>query len=159
MLNLTSRITGRDCQGGTRRDFLKVGTAGLAGLTLPQLLAHKAGAARANRETKSRSVVFLFLCGGASQFETFDPKMTAPQGIRSATGEVQTVLPGVTFGGTFPNLARHADKLAVIRSFQPHGISVHKTAIATVFKAGITSTAFIKHLRSELSSQTTVKEG
>ena len=71
MLNLTIRITGRGCRGGTHRNFLKVGTAGLAGLTLPQLLAHKA---RAAGGTKSQSVVLLFLCGGASQFETFDHK-------------------------------------------------------------------------------------
>ena len=156
MLNLTSRFTGRDCQGGTRRDFLKVGTAGLAGLTLPLLLAQKA---RADGGTKSKSVVFLFLCGGASQFETFDPKMTAPDGIRSATGEVQTRLPGVTFGSTFPNLARHADKLAVVRSFQPHGISVHKTAIKTVFKAGITSTTSIGAMSTILSGRTTTGSG
>ena len=45
----------------------------------------------------------LFLQGGPSQIETFDPKMTAPVEIRSITGEVQSRLPGVTFGGTFPS--------------------------------------------------------
>ena len=55
--------------------------------------------------------------GGPSQFETFDPKMTAPSGIRSATGEIKTAIPGVTFGSTFEKLARLADKFSVVRSF------------------------------------------
>ena len=64
-----------------------------------------------------KSVIFLFLHGGPSQIETFDPKMSAPAEVRSATGEVATKLPGVTFGGTFPKLARLADKLAIVRSY------------------------------------------
>ena len=53
-----------------------------------------------------KSVVFLFLHGGPSQFETFDPKMDAPSEIRSVTGEIKTTLPGITFGSTFERLAR-----------------------------------------------------
>ncbi len=66
---------------------------------------------------RDRSVIFLFLHGGPSQIETFDPKMNAPAEFRSATGEVATSLPGVTFGGTFPRLATMADRVAVVRSF------------------------------------------
>jgi hypothetical protein len=62
-------------------------------------------------------VVLLFLQGGPSQIETFDPKMTAPAEFRSIFGEVATSLPGVTFGGLFPRLARLAHQLAVVRSF------------------------------------------
>src|SRR5262249_13803577 len=54
-----------------------------------------------------------------SQFETFDPKMTAPDGVRCVTGEIATALPGVTFASSFPQLARRADKLAVVRSYVP----------------------------------------
>jgi hypothetical protein len=67
--------------------------------------------------TNGRSVIFLFLHGGPSQFETFDPKMTAPEGIRSATGEIATKLPGITFGSSFPKLAAVADKFSIVRSF------------------------------------------
>src|SRR5262249_8982176 len=49
----------------------------------------------------------------------FDPKMSRPEGIRSATGELATRLPGVTFGGSFPRLAALADRLTVVRSFVP----------------------------------------
>ncbi len=101
----------------TRREFLKVGGLALGGLSLANLLALKAKAAETGRLTTDKSVVFLFLQGGPSQIETFDPKMTAPVETRSITGEVQTSLPGVTFGGTFPKLAARAHKLAVVRSF------------------------------------------
>ncbi|MBL8796522.1 MAG: DUF1501 domain-containing protein [Planctomycetia bacterium] len=104
-------------KGCHRRDFLKVGTLGLGGLPFASLLGAQAA------ETKSvvtgKSVIFLHMHGGPSQTETFDPKMTAPEGIRSTTGEVQTALPGITFGATFAKLAKLADKLAVVRSYVP----------------------------------------
>ncbi len=100
-------------RGPNRRAFLQIGGLALGGLTLPQLLA----AAEAKRTHTDRAVIFLFLHGGPTQIETFDPKMTAPEGIRSATGEVQTRLPGVTFGGSFPKLAALADKLSIVRSY------------------------------------------
>src|SRR4051794_19203625 len=101
-----------------RRAFLQVGSLALAGLALPDLLRVKARAAegRAN-VVRDRSVIFVFLHGGPSQIETFDPKMGAPSEFRSATGEVTTNLSGVTFGGTFPRLATMADRVAIVRSF------------------------------------------
>src|SRR4051794_36251334 len=101
----------------SRRAFLQVGSLALGGLSLPGLL--QARAAEGKRLVTDRSVVFLFLHGGPSQIETFDPKMTAPEGIRSSTGEIPTKLPGITFGSSFPRLAALADKLAVIRSYVP----------------------------------------
>ena len=103
----------------SRRAFLRVGALGLGGLTLSQLLAAKGAAAESRSTVTGKSVIFLHMHGGPSQFETFDPKMSAPDGIRSVTGEIQTRLPGVTFGSTFPKLARLADKLAVVRSYVP----------------------------------------
>jgi hypothetical protein len=102
-----------------RRAFLQIGSLALGGLSLPGLLAAQARAAAAEGKqlATGKSVIFLFLHGGPSQIETFDPKMTAPAEIRSATGEVATKLSGVTFGGSFPKLAALADRLAVVRSF------------------------------------------
>ncbi len=100
-----------------RRAFLKIGSLALGGLTLPGLLA--ARAAESRRLVTDKSVIFLFLHGGPSQIETFDPKMSAPVGVRSTTGEIATKLPGVTFGSTFPKLAALADKLSVVRSYVP----------------------------------------
>ena len=101
---------------GSRRDFLRIGGLSLGGLTLSDYLRTTATAAGKSVMT-DKSVVFLFMHGGPSQIETFDPKMTAPTGIHSINGEVQTALPGITFGATFPKLARLADKLSVVRSF------------------------------------------
>ena len=103
-----------------RRSFLKVGSLALGGLSLMNLLQAKAYTAETRRPVlKDRSVIFLFLHGGPSQIETFDPKMGASSEIRSATGEVQTRIPGVTFGGTFPKLGALADKVSIVRSYVP----------------------------------------
>src|SRR6516165_9546564 len=106
-----------------RREFLRIGGLGLGGLSLASLLpaAGKAGVplSEAGKPVTDKAVVFLFLHGGPSQYETFDPKMTAPAEIRSATGEVKTALPGVTFGSSFPKLAKIADRLTVVRSYVP----------------------------------------
>jgi len=99
-----------------RREFLRVGALSLPGLTLANRLA--AAASAPHRVAHDRSVILLFLQGGPSQIETFDPKMTAPSGICSATGEVATRIPGVTFGGSFPRLAGMADRVSIVRSFR-----------------------------------------
>ena len=99
-----------------RRSLLRIGSLGCGStlLSLPQFLAAKAAAPGL---VKDRAVVFLFMHGGPSQTETFDPKMDMPSEIRSATGEVPTSIPGITFGATFPRLARLAHKMAIVRSF------------------------------------------
>ncbi len=97
-----------------RREFLRAGGLALAGWGLG---SGRASAATAARLLKDRSVIFLFMHGGPSQFETFDPKMDAPSSIRSATGEIATRIPGVTFGSTFQGLAQRADRLNIVRSF------------------------------------------
>ncbi len=118
MLTISDTRTARTCQGSSRREFLRVGSLALfGGMGLPQLMAAKARAAAENRAWKDKSVVLLFLSGGPSHIEFFDPKMTAPEEIRSITGEVQTKLPGITFGGSFTRLAGMTDKLAVVRSY------------------------------------------
>jgi uncharacterized protein (DUF1501 family) len=118
MLTLLDRVPTRHCQGFSRREFLRIGGLGfLGGLTLPDLLRARATAAASGRTVKDRSVVLLFLSGGPSHIELFDPKMTAPAEFRSITGEVQTRLPGITFGGTFSRLAQMTDKLAIVRSY------------------------------------------
>jgi len=129
VLNLFTNRRYRDCEGTTRREFLKVGTLGMGGLTLPGLLAARQAAAAAGRPVKDTSVVWVWLGGGPTHVETFDPKMTAPSEYRSVTGEVATALPGVTLGGTFPKMASVAQHMALVRSFahrnSGHGGGTH----------------------------------
>lgn len=66
-----------------------------------------------------KSVIFLFLHGGPTQYETFDPKPNAPAEIRSATGHISTKIPGLQFGSTYTRLAAMADRLTVVHSFKP----------------------------------------
>lgn len=121
----------------SRRDVLRIGALGLGGLSLPAWLAAQANAAPSAKDyVYDRSIVLLFLCGGPSHIETFDPHMERPSPQRSVTGEVQTALPGVTFGGTFSKLAARADRLAVVRSYSPHEISDHAKAIYHTLTAG-----------------------
>ena len=100
-----------------RRDFLKIGSLGLGGLTLADLIAGREATAASGKAVRDKAVVFLFMHGGPSQVETFDPKMTAPSGIRSATGEIKTAIPGVTYGSTFEKLAALADQTSIVRWF------------------------------------------
>jgi uncharacterized protein (DUF1501 family) len=137
MLTLFTGRQSRNCEGMTRRSFVSAGTLGLGGLTLPSLLAARGQAARKpdSGVLAGKSVVVLFLHGGSTHVETFDPKMTAPAEYRSMTGEVKTNIPGVTFGGDFTNLAKVADKMAVVRSFR-HGSSSHGRAQQMVLSGG-----------------------
>ena len=129
MLNFVSQRGSRNCEETGRRDFIKVGTLGLGSVALPQLLRARAEAASAGDEVKDTAVIWLWLSGGPTHVETFDPKMTAPSEYRSVTGEVATKMPGVTVGGTFPKIAAVADKMALVRSFahtnSGHGGGTH----------------------------------
>ncbi len=135
MLRLITGPARVDCARISRRDCLTIGTLGVGSLTLAHLLAAKAGAKDAAEFVRDKSVVLLFLGGGASHIETFNPNMDAPAPYCSVTGEVQTSLPGVSFGGTFPQLAKHADRMAIVRSFA-HPIGGHEEAIVHVLTGG-----------------------
>jgi hypothetical protein len=98
----------------SRRSFLQAGALGLAGLTLTDLLRHetRAGAA-AKREN---SVLILWMRGGPSQHETWDPKPAAPIEYRGAFGATQTNVPGIEIVDLLPRCAKIMDKWSIIRS-------------------------------------------
>ncbi|MFT5468842.1 MAG: hypothetical protein ACI8UO_003954 [Verrucomicrobiales bacterium] len=154
MLRLVSNQFSANCEGTSRREFLRVGALGMGGLTLPQLLAAKA----ANPDLSGKSVVMLNLQGGPTHIETFDPNMDAPSGIRAMFGETKTTLPGITFGSHFPRLAKLAHKLAVVRSYT-HGISSHTTAAAHVSAGGNEMDACMAALYAKIAGVTNNKTG
>ncbi len=101
-----------------RRALLTAGGLGFGGLSLSHLLAAQASAGTGSRSiTTGRSVVFLLQHGGPTQFETFNPKMDVPDGIRTVGGTTQTSIPGVSFGSTMSRLSRLADRMAIVRSY------------------------------------------
>lgn len=134
MLDIVSAESNRDCEGASRREFLRVGSLAFGGLGLSSLLSVRANAATQDA-VRDKSVVVLFLTGGPSQIETFDPKTSAPSEYRSVTGALPTRVAGVEFGGTFPQLAALADRMTVVRSFT-HGESNHTKAVEQVIQGG-----------------------
>src|SRR5438270_6893403 len=107
---------GRDLiRVGSRRWFLQAGLAGVAGLSLPDLLRRRAtGAAPAGSGRKA--VILIWLSGGPSHLDTWDPKPDAPAEIRGPFGSIPTRVPGVRVGEHLPLQARILDKLALVRS-------------------------------------------
>ena len=104
------------CTGGhaTRRDFLRLGSLGALGITLPGLLRHQAMAAGQN--AKAKSVILLWLEGGQGQVDSWDPKPT------SSFKPISTNVPGIQISEIYPKTAKHMDKLAVIRSMHTEEI-------------------------------------
>lgn len=118
MLTIFDNGYARNCQGLSRREFLRIGSLGLglSGLSLPSLLAANAEAG-SNSPTAHKAVVLLFLQGGPTQHETWDPKPEAPAEYRSLVDSIPTALPGISFSKYFPRMAAMANELAIVRSF------------------------------------------
>lgn len=99
--------------GLTRREVVRAGSLAPFGLGLLDLLAPRASAARKGR---AKSVILLFMWGGPSHLDTWDPKPTAPQEIRGLFQSIPTTVPGLRIGEHFPLLAARAKHYAVVRS-------------------------------------------
>src|SRR5213083_2588703 len=115
MLNLT-----HNCAGMPRRDFLQLGIGAVLGLGLSDILRLRANAASAQASSKSAgkqvNCILIWLDGGPSHYETFDPKPDAPQEIRGEFKPISTSVPGTQFCEVVPNLAKIAHKLTIVRS-------------------------------------------
>src|SRR5438874_651150 len=99
-----------------RRELLRVGSLAVAGSLLP-LGAGTARARSAPRTGTARSVIVLWMAGGVTHLDSFDPKPDAPAEVRGTLGAIATSLPGVRFNESLPCLARQAHHLAVVRSY------------------------------------------
>src|SRR5262249_25584624 len=126
MLDLRTGTTS-DCSAPSRRTFLSVGGLSAFGLTLPAYL--KARAEQPAATARAKKCILLWMQGGPSHHDSFDPKPDAPAEVRGEFGTVPTTLPGVRFADPLPMLAKQTDKLAVIRGHDPkngsHGVADH----------------------------------
>ena len=100
-----------------RRNMLKAGMAGLAGLSLPDLLRCRARASEAGNPIRgNKSVILLWMAGGPSQIDTWDPKPDRPLQNRGPFGVIPTKLPGVLLCEHLPKQAAMLDKFTILRS-------------------------------------------
>ena len=115
----------------SRRDVLRAGSLGLFGVSLPDLLAGRAAAARpvAGSFGQAKSCILLFMWGGPAQQETWDLKPDAPAEVRGEFQPIDTATPGIRISEHFPLLARRTDKLAIVRSLThdnvDHTVATH----------------------------------
>ena len=129
---------GKDlCDGLTRRELLRVGGSAALGLSLPSLLRMQKASANESAATggpgwgKAKSVILLYLQGGPSHLDLWDPKHDVPDNVRSPYAAIDTKLPGVQVVETMPKLAGVLDKATLIRSmsYTPIGLFNHTAAI------------------------------
>src|SRR5215813_5842012 len=112
------------CDGLTRRDFLHAGTLATLGLSLPTFLAQKAAGAGRDRDI---NCIMLFLVGGPSHIDTWDPKPKAPAEVRGPFQPIATQVNGMRITEIFPRMAKLADRFSIIRSVYHTATAVHDT--------------------------------
>jgi hypothetical protein len=137
MLSIPGR-PGWTCEGLSRREFLRVGGAGLFGLSLGDVfrLQARAGTAPTDGAKKTgwgqaKNVIMIFLQGGPSHIDIWDPKPDAPSNVRGEFKPIRTNVPGIWLSEVMPLLAKQMDKATLIRSvsYTPAGLFNHTAAI------------------------------
>src|SRR5437763_3942695 len=140
MLNIPSRHRVHTCEGPTRRELMRIGSIGMMGLSLPHFFLWRDQAKAADLATKykgargfgsAKSVVMVFLQGGPSHIDIWDPKPDAPSNIRGEFKQIRTNVPGIWLSEVMPLLAKQMDKATLIRSvsYTPAGLFNHTAAI------------------------------
>ena len=100
--------------------MLRVGSLSIAGTLVPSLWAGRPGLAApavGDSGEKPRSVILLWMAGGVTHIDSFDPKPDAPEEVRGTLGAIRTTVPGTYFCESLPRLAEQAEHLAVVRSY------------------------------------------
>jgi hypothetical protein len=136
MLVIPGRSGKDTCDGITRRDLLRVGGSAVLGLTLADILGLQKATANEGITGgpgwgKAKSVILLYLQGGPSHLDLWDPKDDVPDKVRSVFKAVDTKLPGVKVTELLPKFAQVTDKVTLIRSmsYTPVGLFNHTAAI------------------------------
>ena len=131
-------LSGSTCDGFSRREFLRVGGAGILGVSLADVLRLQASAASAPDSAKgksgwgrAKSVILVFLQGGPSHIDIWDPKPDAPSNVRGEFKPIKSIVPGISLSEVMPLLARQMDKATLIRSmsYTPAGLFNHTAGI------------------------------
>src|SRR5262249_54474563 len=113
----------RLCDQISRREWLRIGSLGMLGLSLPALQAERAeasGSPQPRSGGKAKACILLYLGGGPPQHETWDPKPNAPAEIRGDLKPIATAVPGLHVGELMPRIARLADKCCILRAVSTH---------------------------------------
>lgn len=130
-----------------RRDVLRVGALTIGATALPAS-ALRAGASTTVADVnagKAESVIYLWMGGGVTHLDSFDPKPEAPEEIRGELTAISTSLPGVQFCETLPNLARIADRLSVVRTFSHDSNDHLMSQVYTLSGRKVTPAELFKH--------------
>lgn len=127
MFRIDAGVTGRYCDGLSRRSFVKIGVAGMAGAALPEILRARETSAIPGRPQKNTSVILIWLDGGPSHLDLYDLKPEAPSEYRGIWKPIRTNVPGIEITELFPLQARVADRFSLVRSLH-HGSGDHFTA-------------------------------
>jgi hypothetical protein len=131
-----------DCTGATRRQFLRVGGLASLGLSLSSFLRLQEAAAKGKSPKRSAvNCILLWMQGGPSHHDTFDPKPDAPAEVRGEFGTIPTTLPGVRLAEHLPMLAKQTDRYSIIRGHNPkngsHGTADHLMMSGRPFNASL----------------------
>src|SRR5438105_3581868 len=116
MLRIDAGSTGKYCDGLTRRNFLQLGVAGMASVSLPQMLRAKSESTGRSGSSKETSVILIWLDGGPSHMDLYDLKPDAPAEYRGIWKPIRSKVPGFDVTELFPKQARVTDKFSVVRS-------------------------------------------
>ena len=150
-----------NCERTTRRDCLKLGLSSLIGGGLVDALRLR-GQAAGTLTAQAKSVILVWMDGGPSHYETFDPKPGAPSEIRGKFDPIATKIPGVSFSRHMTKLGAIADKLAVVRSIRHdqgnHGAGNHYMMTGAPPRIPVGCGAFVS-FHPSLGSATAMERG
>ena len=121
----------KQCDGVSRRDMIKLGVIGSAGLTMSGYLK-MAQAGQVSQKATGKSAIFIALVGGPSHLDTFDLKPDGDAEIRGPFSPIKTNVEGVEFCEHLPNLAKCADKFAIMRGVS-HSLGAHALGQKFIF--------------------------
>src|SRR5215475_12366000 len=136
-----------DCRGVSRRQFLRVGGLSALGLSLPSFLRLQATAPKPSARKQTINCILLWMQGGPSHHDTFDPKPDAPAEVRGEFKTIPTTLSGVQIAEHLPLLAKQTDRYSIIRGHDPkngsHGTADHLMMTGHKFNASLPFACYV----------------